>query len=131
MVANNPAIELLGEAKPNTEIFRLLARAMGFTDARFADLDEAIAQAAVAEDWNFDAAWAQGWKRVGAAPGVARFAQGGFNTPRARSEFYSSSALALGLDALPDYIAPLEDTRSEPGNAVFFGHDSRRRRAIS
>ena len=33
MVANNPAIRPLGEAKPNTEIFRLLARAMGFTDA--------------------------------------------------------------------------------------------------
>ncbi len=113
MVANNPAIEPLGEAKPNTEIFRLLARAMGFTDQCFADSDEAIAQAAVAEDWNFDAVRAQGWKRIGAAPGVARFAQGGFSTPSGKVEFYSSSALALGLDALPDYIAPLEDTRSE------------------
>jgi anaerobic selenocysteine-containing dehydrogenase len=28
-------------------------------------------------------------------------------------EFYSSSAVALGVDALPDFIAPLEDTRSE------------------
>jgi anaerobic selenocysteine-containing dehydrogenase len=113
MVANNPAIEPLGEAKPNTEIFRLLARAMGFTDRCFADSDEAIAQAAVAEDWNFDAVRAQGWKRIGAARGAARFAQGGFNTPSGKVEFYSSSALALGLDALPDYIAPLEDTRSE------------------
>ena len=113
MVANNPAIEPLGEAKPNTEIFRLLARAMGFKDPCFADSDEAIAQSAVAEDWNFDDVRAQGWKRVGAATGVARFAQGGFNTPSGKVEFYSSSALALGLDALPDYIAPLEDTRSE------------------
>ena len=65
MVANNPAIAPLGEAKPNTEIFRLLARAMGFTEPCFADSDEAIAQAAVAEDWDFDAVRAQGWKRVG------------------------------------------------------------------
>jgi anaerobic selenocysteine-containing dehydrogenase len=113
MVANNPAIEPLDEAKPNTEIFRLLAGAMGFTDPCFADSDEAIAQAAVAEGWDFGAVRAQGWKRIGAARGVARFAQGGFNTPSGKVEFYSSSALALGLDALPDYIAPLEDTRSE------------------
>jgi anaerobic selenocysteine-containing dehydrogenase len=113
MVANNPAIEPLGEAKPNTEIFRALARAMGFTDRCFTDSDEAIAQSAMAGDWNFDAVRAQGWKRIGAATGTARFAQGGFNTPSGKVEFYSSSALALGLDALPDYIAPLEDTRSE------------------
>jgi anaerobic selenocysteine-containing dehydrogenase len=30
MMANNAAIAPLGEAKPNTEIFRLLAKAMGF-----------------------------------------------------------------------------------------------------
>ncbi len=56
---------------------------------------------------------AQGWKRFGAAKGVARFAEGGFDTPSGKVEFFSSAALALGLDALPDYIAPLEDTRSE------------------
>jgi len=28
-------------------------------------------------------------------------------------EFFSRAAQSLGLDALPDYIAPLEDTRSE------------------
>jgi anaerobic selenocysteine-containing dehydrogenase len=113
MVANNPAIEPLGEAKPNTEIFRLLARAMGFTDPCFADSDAAIAQCAVAEDWDFDAVRAAGWKRIGAAKGVARFAEGGFHTPSGKVEFYSTAALALGLDALPAYIAPLEDTRSE------------------
>ena len=40
MVANNPAIRPLGEAKPNTEIFRLLAKAMGFSDPCFSDSDE-------------------------------------------------------------------------------------------
>jgi len=113
MVANNPAIEPLGEAKPNTQIFRLLARAMRFTDPCFADSDAAIAQCAVAEDWDFDAVRAEGWKRIGAAKGVARFADGGFHTSSGKVEFYSTAALALGLDALPAYIAPLEDTRSE------------------
>jgi anaerobic selenocysteine-containing dehydrogenase len=113
MVANNPAIRPLGETKPNTEMFRLLAQAMGFSEPCFKDTDEEIAQCAIAEDWDFTAVRTQGWKRIGAPRGVARFAHGGFGTPSGKVEFYSTSALALGLDALPDYIAPLEDTRSE------------------
>lgn len=113
MVANNPAIRPLGEAKPNTEIFRLLAKAMGFSDPCFDDTDETIAKCAIADDWDFDAVRAQGWKRFGAATGVARFADGGFDTPSGKVEFLSSTAKSLGIDALPDYIAPLEDTRSE------------------
>jgi len=113
MVANNPAICPLGEAKPNTEIFRLLAKAMGFTDSCFDDSDEAIAQSAIAEDWDFNAVRSKGWKRIGVAKGVARFADGGFDTASGKVEFFSSAAQSLGLDPLPDYIEPLEDTRSE------------------
>jgi anaerobic selenocysteine-containing dehydrogenase len=112
MVANNPAIAPLGEAKPNTEIFRLLAKAMGYTDPCFADSDETIAQAAIAQNWDFNAVRAVGWQRVGPAKGVARFAEGGFDTPSGKVEFFSTRAQALGLDPLPDYIAPQEDTRS-------------------
>jgi anaerobic selenocysteine-containing dehydrogenase len=113
MVANNPAIEPLGEAKPNTEIFRLLARAMGFTETCFGDSDAQLAQAAIAEDWDFDAVRRTGWKRIGAAHGTARFAHGGFDTPSGKVEFRSAAALSLGVDALPDYIGPHEDTRGE------------------
>jgi anaerobic selenocysteine-containing dehydrogenase len=112
MVANNPAIAPLGECKPNSEIFRLLAAAMGFTEPCFSDSDEAIAQAAVAKDWDFNAVRAAGWKRVGSPKGRARFADGGFDTPSGKVEFFSARAAALGLDPLPDYIAPQEDTRS-------------------
>jgi anaerobic selenocysteine-containing dehydrogenase len=112
MVANNPAIAPLGESKPNTEIFRLLAKAMQFTEPCFCDSDEAIAQAAVAEDWDFNAVRAAGWKRMGLPSGVARFAHGGFDTPSGKVEFFSARARALGLDPLPDYTAPREDTRS-------------------
>jgi anaerobic selenocysteine-containing dehydrogenase len=112
LVANNPAIAPLGEAKPNSEIFRMLADAFGFTEPCFGDSDEAIAQAAVADDWDFDAVRRVGWKRVGVPTEVARFANGGFDTPSGKVEFHSARAAALGLDPLPDYIAPLEDTRS-------------------
>jgi anaerobic selenocysteine-containing dehydrogenase len=113
MVANNPAIKPLGETKPNTEIFRLLSRAMGFTESCFGDSDEEIAQAAVAQDWDFAGVREEGWKRIGPPKGVARFANGGFDTPSGKVEFRSASALSLGLDSLPDYIPPQEDTRSE------------------
>ena len=112
MMANNPAIAPLGECKPNSEIFRLLAKSMGFNEPCFSDSDETIAQAAVAKDWDFDAVRAVGWQRVGPQKGVARFADGGFDTPTGKVEFFSDRAQALGLDPLPDYIAPQEDTRS-------------------
>jgi anaerobic selenocysteine-containing dehydrogenase len=113
MVANNPAIRPLGEAKPNAEIFRLLASAMGLDEECFRDSDETLAQAALAEDWNFEEVRTAGWKRIGAPAGTARFAEGGFGTPSGKVEFLSAAAAAEGLDPLPDYIAPLEDTRSE------------------
>jgi anaerobic selenocysteine-containing dehydrogenase len=113
MVANNPAIQPLGEAKPNSEIFRLLAAAMEYQDACFRDSDDALAQSAMAEDWDFAAVRKLGWKRIGAAVGTARFADGGFATPSGKVEFYSAAAEAAGLDPLPDYIPPLEDTRSD------------------
>lgn len=87
MMANNPAIAPLGEAKPNTEIFRLLAAAMGFTESCFSDSDETIAQAAVAKDWDFDAVRRAGWQRVGLPTGVARFGRAASILPPARWNF--------------------------------------------
>lgn len=113
MVANNPAIRPLGEAKPNTEIFRLLARAMHFTDDCFDDSDETLAQTALGEGWDFRSVRKHGWKRIGPAQDLPRFANGGFDTPSGKVELFSASARAWGVDALPDYIAPNEDTRGD------------------
>ncbi|WP_085314539.1 molybdopterin-containing oxidoreductase family protein [Derxia lacustris] len=120
-LVNNPAIAPLGEALPNTEIFRRLAARMGFTDACFADSDEAIARQA------FDAShargqidWptleAQGWQRApwtGAAGSFAPFADGGFGTPSGKCEFFSARMQAAGLDPLPAWIAPAEVGNAE------------------
>ena len=43
VLANNPAIEPLGEAAPNTEIFRRLAARMGFSEPCFAETDDELA----------------------------------------------------------------------------------------
>jgi len=113
LMVNNPAIAPLGEAKPNSEIFRLLARRMGLDDPCFDDSDEALAQAAFEHPrWNVTEARVRGWQRLdGADPRLPRFADGGFSTPSGKVEFRSARAAAAGLDPLPTYIEPAEDTR--------------------
>ncbi len=114
LMVNNRAIEPLGEAKPNSEIFRLFAKRMGYTDACFDDDDETIAASAMKDDrWNFAEARERGWQRITTVDAAKpRFADGGFGTPSGKVEFFSARAAADGLDPLPAYIAPLEDTRS-------------------
>jgi anaerobic selenocysteine-containing dehydrogenase len=115
MMANNAAIAPLGEAKPNTEIFRLLAARMGFDDPCFSDSDDALAAQAfdmrtVHVDW--DALKQKGWQRLPMPD--APFAEGGFLTPSGKCEFYSAAMAADGLDPLPDYIPPYESVASNP-----------------
>ncbi|MDY7546445.1 molybdopterin oxidoreductase family protein [Glaciimonas sp. CA11.2] len=122
MLANNPAIAPLGEAKPNTEIFRLLAARMGFDDDCFKESDHAIAaqafdrrnERAIHFDW--DALKQKGWQKLNAP--AAPFANGGFQTPSGKCEFFSASMLADGLDPLPTYIAPYESVASNPALAA-------------
>jgi anaerobic selenocysteine-containing dehydrogenase len=118
MVANNPAIAPMGEAKPNTEIFRLLAARMGMTDGCFTETDDDIAAQAFnkadprAAHFDWEQLKRSGWQKL-AIPD-APYAQGGFPTPSGRCEFYSARMLADGLDPLPAYIAPYESVASNP-----------------
>jgi len=114
LMINERAIEPLGEAKPNTRIFSLLARRMGYTEPCFDDDDETLAAAGTSNaTWNLDAARTVGWARLTEVDArTARFADGGFPTASGKVEFRSARAAADGLDPLPAYIAPHEDTRS-------------------
>ncbi len=113
LMINNRSIVPLGESWPNTRIFAALAKRTGYTDDCFDDDDETIALQGigVAAD-DFDAARRQGWTRIGGLDAdVARFADGGFGTASGKVEFHSTRCEADGLDPLPTYIAPNEDTR--------------------
>ena len=122
IVANNPAIAPLGEAKPNSEIFRLLASAMGFDDPCFKDSDDDLAAQAFDPTHpharHFD--WARlkqdGWMRLSVTD--APFARGGFPTPSGKCEFYSESMKKAGLDPLPAYLPPYESRASAPALAA-------------
>ncbi|HYD96731.1 MAG TPA: molybdopterin oxidoreductase family protein [Noviherbaspirillum sp.] len=118
MMANNAAVAPLGEAKPNTEIFRLLAARLGFDDPCFRESDEEIAAQAFnrsdarAIHFDWDALRQKGWQKL-VLP-EAPFAEGGFPTPSGKCEFYSQRMRDAGLDPLPTYIPPHESVASSP-----------------
>lgn len=112
VLLNRPAIEPQGEAKPNTEIFRELARRMGFDDPCFDDDDLTLCRQAYGDAVDFDELLAKGFATL---PGEgAPFAEGNFPTPSGRCEFYSERLAAGGLDGLPDYVANHEAFNSSP-----------------
>ena len=102
VLLNRPAIAPLGQALPNTEIFRRLARAMGFDEPCFADDDETLCRAAYGERVDFDALLEFGFARLDLPD--APFAEGAFTTPSGKCEFFSDRLAAQGLDGLPDHL---------------------------
>jgi anaerobic selenocysteine-containing dehydrogenase len=106
VLLNRPAIAPLGEARPNTQVFRDLAARMGFTDPCFADDDLALCRMAYGDQVDFDELLANGFAtlRIPDAP----FAQGGFPTPSGKCEFFSERVARMGLDGLPDHLPNYE-----------------------
>src|SRR5215831_6681487 len=116
---NTPAIGALGESKPNSEIFRLLAARMGFVEPCFKDSDEELVRQALtglAGKITFDELKNNGFASLDV--GDAPFANGGFPTPSGKCEFYSERL--ENLDPLPTYIPPREDRLSNPSLAEKF-----------
>jgi anaerobic selenocysteine-containing dehydrogenase len=119
-LANNPAIEPIAEALPNTEVFRRLAARMGFTEPCFQDSDDALARQAYragdmrAAGIDWDAMKTTGFQRLNVPRPYAPFAEGGFPTPSGKCEFWSARMAAQGEDPLPVYIAPRESVASNP-----------------
>ncbi|MEO8134959.1 MAG: molybdopterin oxidoreductase family protein [Betaproteobacteria bacterium] len=118
-VINNPAIAPVGEARPNSEIFRQLAARMEFDDACFRDSDEDLARAALAAHPNnagidVEQLQAAGWQRLAVPEVYAPFAQGNFPTPSGKCEFFSARLQELGFDPLPAYHPPRESPHYAP-----------------
>ena len=122
LTLNEPAIKPVGEAIPNTEFFRRLARRMGFTDACFRDSDEDMVRAALtsthayAQGITFERLKQQGWARLNVPEDFRPFANGGFATPSGKCEFYSETLAKQGLDPLPCY-APASGNAQGSGEA--------------
>jgi anaerobic selenocysteine-containing dehydrogenase len=101
VLLNRPAIAPLGEARPNTQIFRDLARAWGFTTLLFRQTTKPCAARPMAPV-DFQQLLDAGLPRSGLPD--APFADGGFPTPSGKCEFFSERLARQGLDGLPDHL---------------------------
>lgn len=106
VLLNRPAIAPQGQARPNTQIFRDLARRMGYTDPCFNQDDMALCRLAYGDRVDFERLLEQG--HVSLEVPDAPFASGGFPTPSGKCEFFSERLACQGLDGLPDHVPNYE-----------------------
>jgi len=109
---NVPAIEPLGEALPNTEIFRRLSRRMGFEEDYLYVSDEDLIRSAFdgrhpyLEGVTYESLRHDGWATVKLPRPFLPHAEGRFPTPSRRCELYSEALAAAGGDPLPRHVDP-------------------------
>ena len=121
---NQPSIAPLGQAKPNSEIFRLLARRMGFSGPAFEDDDVTLIRQAldtnadVLHGVTFEKLLERGWMRLNVPTPYLPFADGTFLTPSGKCEFYSERMAEMGLDPLPTFTPPYEFPEEVPALAA-------------
>jgi anaerobic selenocysteine-containing dehydrogenase len=111
VLLNRPAIQPLGQAMPNTQIFRELARRMGFDDPCFSEHDETLCRQAFPASVDFDQLLNRGF--VSLPLPEAPFAEGGFPTPSGKCEFVSERLQAMGMDGLPAVLTNYESLGSD------------------
>ena len=118
---NRPSIAPEGDAKPNSEIFRLLAARMGLEHECLHDDDLTIIRQALAssspnlDGVSLDELLERGWMRLNLPTPYLPYAEGKFPTPSGKCELYSARMAAMGLDPLPTYTPPYESPERDPG----------------
>jgi len=144
---NEKAIEAPGEAVPNTELFRRLAKTFGFDDRQFQMSDLELMEHYL--DWNhpklggigMDYFREHGFYHLNVGDPATRtpHAEGNFPTPSGKCEFYSETAATTGnfvappfrqmyeakqggeaLDPLPGYVAANERPETNPAQAAHY-----------
>jgi len=103
---NQPAIAPLGEALPNSEIFRRLAARMGYDEDCFSESDEAIGARAFGRRVDFERLRTEGWVKLDLPD--APFADGGFRTVGGKAQF---DPPGIGV---ADYLPPYESVQTAP-----------------
>jgi anaerobic selenocysteine-containing dehydrogenase len=120
---NRPSIEPLGEALPNSEIFRRLAARMGLDEPMFRDDDVTLIRQALGgshgrlEGVTFETLCEKGWLRLNLPKPYLPYVDGGFTTPSGKCELYSQRMADMGLDPLPAFTPPYEFPEQVPALA--------------
>lgn len=123
---NQPSIAPVGEAKPNSEIFRLLAARMKLTDQTFRDDDLTMIEQSLTTNADkmrgvtLDALREKGWVRLNVPTPYLPYANGTFSTPSGKCEFVSPRLAEMGLDPVPTFTAPYEFPAAVPELAKRF-----------
>jgi anaerobic selenocysteine-containing dehydrogenase len=126
LTLSEPAIAPVGEAKSNTEFFRLLAARMGLDHPCLRESDEQIARQAM--KWahprmagiDFERLRREGSVRLNVTETWTPFAEGGFPTPSGKCQLAAESLAQMGLDPVPAYVPPREGPTSNPERAREF-----------
>ena len=108
---NEPAVAPVGEAKANTEVFRLLAARLGLDDPCFSETDEALAAAILDGSpggVSLEELRSRGFVKVDVSQGAAPHAEGRFSTADGKLSFETDWLAGAGLDPLPGYDPPAE-----------------------
>ncbi len=120
LTLNLPAVPPLGEALPNTEIFRRLAAAMGYDDPALQTSDEQMIRDVLdaathpyMDGITYDRLAAVGSIRLGVPDDWRPYAGGDFPTASGTTEFFSSSLAAKGLDPLPAWTPATESLQGD------------------
>jgi len=110
---NEPAIAPLGECVPNTELWRRLAGALGFTEPELFESDESLLASAL-RDVDLDALRTRGVVRLSLPEDLRPYAEGGFPTASGKAELFSARLAAQGHDPLPTYRPAREGPAGDP-----------------
>jgi anaerobic selenocysteine-containing dehydrogenase len=108
---NEPAVEPLAEAVPNTEAFRRIAGALGLDDPVFSESDEDLVGQLLDGDpggISLDELRARGFQKVDHGKGDAPHAEGGFGTATGRLQLETDWLAEVDIDPLPHYDPPAE-----------------------
>ncbi|WP_050183892.1 molybdopterin-dependent oxidoreductase [Domibacillus robiginosus] len=107
-----PVIQPYGEAKSNVEVFRLLAKEMGFEEPEFRETDAEMINRALdfpenpfIEKINYEALLEKQFMRADVKP----ILPGKLSTPSGKIELYSEKMKADGYPPLPTYIPIKQD----------------------
>ena len=102
------AIDPLGEAKANAEVFQLLGKALGLTEpAVYVSPAELMAET-FKKGLSADEFISRSFMMTRSNPDLLPRAQGGFHTPSGKFEFYCEQMARDGLDPLPAFVPPHE-----------------------
>lgn len=120
LTLNQPAIQPIGEAVSNSELFRRLAAALGLQESYLHSSDEARIKAVLDtkhpyfDGITYTALKESGWMPLNLPVDFRPHAEGNFPTPSGKCEFYSENMSEMGLDPLPVFTPPPESPAGNP-----------------